>query len=69
MKAMNLVYLSVGLYISMEDRCIPDDERDLLVRELAIVHARGRIRLVQPSLEQVGTLIELAELPLRVRRI
>lgn len=48
---------------------VPHDERHLLVRELAVVHARGGIRLAQPPLEQVGKLVELAELPLCVGRV
>ena len=68
---MNATNLCGDQYQSKRDaRCtIPGDDSDLLVRELADVHACRLVRLVQAPLEEVRELIELAELPLRVWRV
>ncbi len=47
----------------------PGNDCHLLVGKLANVHARCLVGLVQAPLEQVRKLVELAELPLRIRGV
>ena len=50
----------------MTSRDAPGDNRDLLVGEVADVHARCLVRLIQTPLEQVRELVKFAEFPLGV---